>query len=56
MILGCPQMRYIAATNEIPFERLKKEGLSSLSREYIIDGKKVIYLQTNCSVSLRFPC
>ena len=26
-----------ATTNEIPFERLKKEGLSPLSREYIID-------------------
>lgn len=24
-------------TNEIPFERLKKEGLNPLSREYIID-------------------
>ncbi len=26
-----------ATTNEVPFERLKKEGLSPLSREYIID-------------------
>ena len=26
-----------ATTNEIPFERLKKERLSSLSREYLID-------------------
>ena len=26
-----------ATTNEIPFERLKKEGLNPLSREYIID-------------------
>ena len=26
-----------ATTNEIPFERLKKEGLSPLKREYIID-------------------
>lgn len=26
-----------ATTNEIPFERLKKEGLSPLSREYMID-------------------
>ena len=26
-----------ATTNEIPFERLKKEGLSPLTREYIID-------------------
>ena len=26
-----------ATTNEIPFERLKKEGLSPPKREYIID-------------------
>ena len=26
-----------ATTNEIPFERLRKEGLSPLKREYIID-------------------
>ena len=26
-----------ATTNEIPFQRLKKEGLSPLKREYIID-------------------
>lgn len=34
--------RVHATTNEIPFERLKKEGLNPLSREYIIDKINLI--------------
>ena len=37
-----------ATTNEIPFERLKKEGLSPLSREYIIDKINLRRVQKDC--------
>ena len=38
-----------ATTNEIPFERLKKEGLSPLSREYIIDKINLRRVQKTAS-------
>ncbi|MEY8418941.1 hypothetical protein AALA83_06615 [Oscillospiraceae bacterium 44-5] len=37
-----------ATTNEIPFERLKKEGLSPLTREYIIDKINLRRVQKDC--------
>ena len=37
-----------ATTNEIPFERLKKEGLSPLSREHIIDKINLRRVQKDC--------
>jgi transposase len=40
-----------ATTNEIPFERLKKEGLSPLSREYIIDKINLRRVQKDCLIS-----
>ncbi len=40
-----------ATTNEIPFERLKKEGLSPLSREYIIDRINLRRVQKDCLIS-----
>ena len=40
-----------ATTNEIPFERLKKEGLSPLSREYIIDKINLRRAQKDCLIS-----
>jgi len=38
-------------TNEIPFERLKKEGLNALSREYIIDKINLRRVQKDCLIS-----
>ena len=38
-------------TNEIPFERLKKEGLNPLSREYIIDKINLRRVQKDCLIS-----
>ena len=40
-----------ATTNEVPFERLKKEGLSSLKREYIIDKINLRRVQKDCLIS-----
>jgi len=40
-----------ATTNEVPFERLKKEGLSPLSREYIIDKINLRRVQKDCLIS-----
>ena len=40
-----------ATTNEIPFDRLKKEGLSPLSREYIIDKINLRRVQKDCLIS-----
>ena len=40
-----------AATNEILFERLKKEGLNPLSREYIIDKINLRRVQKDCLIS-----
>ncbi|MCL2459717.1 MAG: IS21 family transposase [Desulfobulbus sp.] len=38
-------------THEIPFERLKKEGLNPLSREYIIDRINLRRVQKDCLIS-----
>lgn len=38
-------------TGEIPFERLKKEGLNPLSREYIIDKINLRRVQKDCLIS-----
>ena len=43
--------RVHATTNEIPFERLKKEGLSPLKREYIIDKINLRRVQKDCLIS-----
>lgn len=40
-----------ATTNEIPFERLKKEGLNPLSRKYIIDKINLRRVQKDCLIS-----
>ena len=40
-----------ATTNEIPFVQLKKEGLSPLSREYIIDKINLRRVQKDCLIS-----
>ena len=40
-----------AATGEIPFERLKKEGLSPLEREYIIDKINLRRVQKDCHIA-----
>ena len=40
-----------ATTNEIPFERLKREGLSPLKREYIIDKINLRRVQKDCLIS-----
>ena len=40
-----------ATTNEIPFERLKKESLSPLKREYIIDRINLRRVQKDCLIS-----
>jgi transposase len=40
-----------ATTNEIPFERLKKEGLNPLKREYIIDRINLRRVQKDCLIS-----
>ena len=40
-----------ATTNEIPFERLKKEGLSPLTCEYIIDKINLRRVQKDCLIS-----
>ena len=40
-----------ATTNEIPFERLKKEGLNPLKREYIIDKINLRRVQKDCLIS-----
>ena len=40
-----------ATTNEIPFQRLKKEGLSPLKREYIIDKINLRRVQEDCLIS-----
>ena len=40
-----------ATTNEIPFERLKKEHLNSLTREYIIDKINLRRVQKDCLIS-----
>ena len=40
-----------ATTNEIPFERLKREGPNPLSREYIIDKINLRRVQKDCLIS-----
>jgi len=40
-----------ATTNEVPFERLKQEGLSPLKREYIIDKINLRRVQKDCLIS-----
>jgi len=40
-----------ATTGEIPFERLKKEGLNPLKREYIIDRINLRRVQKDCLIS-----
>lgn len=40
-----------ATTNEIPFERLKKEGLNPLKREYIIDKINLRRVRKDCLIS-----
>lgn len=40
-----------ATTGEVPFERLKKEGLNPLSREYIIDKINLRRVQKDCLIS-----
>lgn len=40
-----------ATTGEVPFERLKKEGLNPLSREYIIDKINLRRVQKGCLIS-----
>ena len=40
-----------ATTGEIPFERLKKEGLNPLTREYIIDKINLRRVQKDCLIS-----
>jgi transposase len=40
-----------ATTGEIPFERLKKEGLNPLKREYIIDSINLRRVQKDCLIS-----
>jgi transposase len=40
-----------ATTGEIPFERLKKEGLNPLKREYIIDNINLRRVQKDCLIS-----
>lgn len=40
-----------ATTNEVPFIQLKKEGLSPLSREYIIDKINLRRVQKDCLIS-----
>lgn len=40
-----------ATTGEIPFERLKKEGLNPLKREYIIDKINLRRVQKDCLIS-----
>ena len=40
-----------ATTNEVPFERLKKEGLNPVKREYIIDKINLRRVQKDCLIS-----
>lgn len=40
-----------ATTGDIPFERLKKEGLNPLSREYIIDKINLRRVENDCLIS-----
>lgn len=40
-----------STTGEIPFERLKKEGLSPLKREYIIDKINLRRVEKDCLIS-----
>lgn len=40
-----------ATTNEVPFERLKKEGLNPLKREYMIDKINLRRVQKDCLIS-----
>ena len=40
-----------ATTNEIPFERLKKEGLNQIKHEYIIDRINLRRVQKDCLIS-----
>lgn len=40
-----------ATTNEVPFERLKKENLSPIKREYIIDKINLRRVQKDCLIS-----
>ena len=40
-----------ATTGEVPFDRLKKEGLNPLSREYIIDKINLRRVQKDCLIS-----
>lgn len=40
-----------ATTSEIPFERLKREGLNPLKREYIIDKINLRRVQKDCLIS-----
>ena len=40
-----------ATTGDIPFERLKQEGLNSMAREYIIDKINLRRVQKDCLIS-----
>lgn len=40
-----------ASINEIPFERLEKEGLSPLKRKYIMDKINLRQVQKDCLIS-----
>jgi len=40
-----------ATTNEIPFDRLKREGLNPIKREYIIDKINLRRVQKDCLIS-----
>ena len=40
-----------ATTNEVPFERLKKEGLNPIQREYIMDRINLRRVQKDCLIS-----
>jgi len=40
-----------ATTNEVPFERLKREGLNPVKREYIIDKINLRRVQKDCLIS-----
>jgi len=43
--------RVHATTNAVPFERLRKEGLNPLKREYIIDRLNLRRVQKDCLIS-----
>ena len=44
--------KILSTTNEIPFERLKNEGLSPIQREYIIDKINLRRVQKDCLIIL----